>query len=130
MIVESCRGGKREFPQCRSTMIMREFPQDFPQFSRVSSSRAEEVEWGRDGWIGSRKVEGRRPHLSCVSVCRAKVLAISKDERSLPRQLPVQRVAPSGARPGDRRVQVHWVKPSVREDGTVANRRAVTTVNP
>ena len=68
--------------------------------------------------------------ISCVSVCRAKVLAILKDERSLPRQLPVQRVAPSGARPGDRRVQVHWVKPSVREDGTVANRRAVTTVNP
>jgi hypothetical protein len=55
MIVESCRGGKREFPQCLSIMIMREFPQDFPLFSRVSSSRAEEVEWGKDGWIRSRR---------------------------------------------------------------------------
>jgi len=46
-----------------------------------------------------------------VHVCRAKVLAISKDERSLPRQLPVQRVAPGGARAGDRPVQVRRVQP-------------------
>lgn len=42
-------------------------------------------------------------------------------------QLPVQHVAPSGARPGDRGAQVRWGKSSV-SDG--ANRRAVTPVNP
>jgi len=59
-----------------------------------------------------------------------KAISILKDERSLPRQLPVQRVAPRGAIPGDRRAQVHGVQPPAGDGVAVAKRRAVTPVNP
>ena len=49
-----------------------------------------------------------------MRVCPDKVLAFSEDERNLPRQLPVQRVAPDGASPGDRAVRVRWVKPPMK----------------
>ena len=56
-----------------------------------------------------------------------KMLIVLEDERSLPRQLPVQRVATDGAAAGDRSGSNSSGK-AVKE--TVANRRAVTSVNP
>ncbi len=60
-----------------------------------------------------------------VSKCayaEKKVLANLEDERSLSRELPVQRVVPDGASPGDRSVRVRRVKPPESGGGEPAGR--------